>query len=70
MQMTDIHWKDKEPDDEIKEMLGINRSVKPNPKDALHIIRHHFNNVTTREFIENLKKYCPRFFKDMKSRKE
>ena len=70
MQMADIHWKDKEPDDEIKEMLGINSKPDPKAKDALHIIRHHFGNITTKAFIENLKKYCPRFFKDMKSRKE
>lgn len=35
-----------------------------NPKRAAELIRKHFAEITTEQFIENLKKHCPEVFED------
>lgn len=34
------------------------------PKRAAELIRKHFSEITTEQFIENLKKHCPEVFED------
>jgi len=35
-----------------------------NPKRAAELIRKHFAEVTSEQFLENLKKHCPEIFED------
>ncbi|MCL1467558.1 hypothetical protein [Argonema galeatum] len=35
-----------------------------NPKRAAELIRKHFAEITTEQFIENLNKHCPEVFED------
>lgn len=34
------------------------------PKRAAELIRKHFAEITTEQFVENMKKYCPEIFED------
>lgn len=43
------------------------KKAKSTAKDAQEILRKHFSEITTREFIRNVKKYCPELLPDERS---
>ena len=42
------------------------KKLMVNPKKAAKLIRQHFSELTTEQFVENLHRSCPEIFEDQK----